>query len=50
MQLSCGHVFCESCIGVWLDKERTCPICRTQVVQEDKDWTDATTTCLIQLF
>lgn len=29
--LPCSHIFCELCIVEWLDKERTCPVCRAQV-------------------
>lgn len=30
---SCGHVFCESCIGIALqrDSQRSCPMCRARV-------------------
>ncbi|QDZ23762.1 FHA domain-containing protein [Chloropicon primus] len=24
----CGHMFCRSCLGPWLKRTRTCPICR----------------------
>lgn len=29
--LGCGHIFDEECVGEWLDRERTCPICRGRV-------------------
>ena len=25
----CNHIFCYSCLSVWLNKNNTCPICRT---------------------
>lgn len=28
VQLGCRHAFCEECIGEWLERERTCPMCR----------------------
>ena len=30
-KLSCGHLFCSQCIGEWLDREATCPMCRAVV-------------------
>eukprot|EP01036_Dinobryon_divergens_P032354 gene32354-41920_t len=30
--LGCNHSFCEVCISEWLDKEKSCPVCRSQVV------------------
>ena len=27
----CGHIFCEDCACEWLEKERTCPLCRATV-------------------
>lgn len=31
LRLTCGHIFCGSCIGEWLDREATCPMCRSVV-------------------
>eukprot|EP00892_Ulva_mutabilis_P006109 jgi/Ulvmu1/3870/UM018_0089.1 len=31
VKLSCGHVFCEKCVAEWLERERTCPMCRSTV-------------------
>lgn len=31
IKLSCGHVFCDKCVGEWLERERTCPMCRATV-------------------
>lgn len=31
LKLSCGHIFCGQCIGEWLDREATCPMCRSVV-------------------
>mmetsp|Transcript_15267 Transcript_15267/g.22850 ORF Transcript_15267/g.22850 Transcript_15267/m.22850 type:complete len:496 (+) Transcript_15267:2-1489(+) len=31
VKLSCAHVFCEQCISAWLQRERTCPLCRAIV-------------------
>lgn len=29
---SCGHDYCRSCLGKWLKKQKTCPACRTNLV------------------
>jgi len=34
VSLACRHVFCEHCIYEWLDRERTCPVCRAEVREE----------------
>jgi hypothetical protein len=31
-QLRCGHSFCRPCIAEWLERARTCPVCRKDVV------------------
>lgn len=47
--LPCKHIFCEDCLAMWLDRERTCPMCRSTVA-EDPKWKDGSTTYLVQLF
>lgn len=49
VQLSCEHIFCEECVTTWLDKQKTCPMCRTQVITGDNDWKDGKTSYCIQL-
>ncbi len=31
IRLDCGHIFCEECISEWLERDRTCPMCRANV-------------------
>eukprot|EP00794_Sanderia_malayensis_P013764 gene13764-15205_t len=46
---TCKHIFCEDCIGVWFDRERTCPMCRAAIA-EDPLWRDGSTSLSMQLF
>uniref|UniRef100_A0A915KV06 RING-type domain-containing protein n=1 Tax=Romanomermis culicivorax TaxID=13658 RepID=A0A915KV06_ROMCU len=43
VQLECKHIYCEDCISTWLDKEKTCPICRARVDVENRSWRDGST-------
>jgi len=45
----CKHIFCEDCIGIWFDRERTCPMCRAKIA-EDPQWRDGNTQSFIQFF
>jgi len=47
--LQCKHIFCEECVSVWFDRERTCPMCRAQIA-DDPTWRDGATTFFLQLF
>ncbi|MEW5318791.1 MAG: hypothetical protein WDW38_009979 [Sanguina aurantia] len=31
VKLQCSHVYCEECISEWLERDRTCPMCRAEV-------------------
>ncbi|EKX35563.1 hypothetical protein GUITHDRAFT_155451 [Guillardia theta CCMP2712] len=31
VRVRCGHIFCEECVHQWLQRERTCPLCRSIV-------------------
>ncbi|GJQ72712.1 hypothetical protein Trydic_g1369 [Trypoxylus dichotomus] len=47
--LQCRHIFCESCVTTWFDREQTCPLCRAKIV-DDPSWRDGSTTFFVQLF
>jgi len=32
VKLSCSHMFCEECVMEWFDRERSCPLCRANMV------------------
>ncbi|XP_077457607.1 E3 ubiquitin-protein ligase RNFT2 isoform X2 [Stigmatopora argus] len=48
--LSCRHVFCEECLSSWLDRERACPLCRANVVENLRCWKDGTTSAHFQIY
>ena len=31
VKLPCSHLFCADCLGEWVERERTCPMCRAAV-------------------
>uniref|UniRef100_A0A8C0VU27 RING-type domain-containing protein n=1 Tax=Castor canadensis TaxID=51338 RepID=A0A8C0VU27_CASCN len=48
--LLCQHVFCEECLCLWLDLERTCPLCRSVAVDTLRCWKDGTTSAHFQVY
>ncbi|KAH9767629.1 RING-type domain-containing protein [Citrus sinensis] len=49
--LQCKHLFCEDCVSEWLERERTCPLCRALVKPADlRSFGDGSTSLLFQLF
>ncbi|XP_029016428.1 RING finger and transmembrane domain-containing protein 2 isoform X3 [Betta splendens] len=48
--LLCQHVFCEECLCLWFDRERTCPLCRSTVVDSLRCWKDGTTSAHFQIY
>ncbi|XP_023019525.2 E3 ubiquitin-protein ligase RNFT2 [Leptinotarsa decemlineata] len=49
VSLQCHHIFCESCVTTWFDREQTCPLCRAKIV-DDPSWRDGSTSYFMQLF
>ncbi|KAK0162821.1 hypothetical protein PV327_006566 [Microctonus hyperodae] len=49
VRLHCNHIFCENCVSTWLDRERTCPLCRTAIT-DDPVYRDGHTTHFIQIY
>lgn len=48
--LMCQHVFCEECLCLWLDRERTCPLCRSIAVDTLRCWKDGATSAHFQVY
>ncbi|XP_030647456.1 E3 ubiquitin-protein ligase RNFT2 [Chanos chanos] len=48
--LLCQHVFCEDCLCLWFDRERTCPLCRSAVTDAVRSWKDGTTSAHFQIY
>ncbi|XP_008334468.1 E3 ubiquitin-protein ligase RNFT2 isoform X2 [Cynoglossus semilaevis] len=48
--LLCQHVFCEECLSLWFDRERTCPLCRSTVIETVRCWKDGTTSAHFQIY
>ncbi|KYN01702.1 PREDICTED: RING finger and transmembrane domain-containing protein 2-like [Cyphomyrmex costatus] len=49
VRLHCKHIFCEACVSTWLDRERSCPLCRASIT-DDPIYRDGHTTHFIQLY
>ncbi|XP_023684706.1 E3 ubiquitin-protein ligase RNFT2 [Paramormyrops kingsleyae] len=50
MALLCQHVFCEDCLCLWFERERTCPLCRSSAVETPRPWKDGTTSAHFQVY
>nr|XP_012612079.1 RING finger and transmembrane domain-containing protein 2 isoform X3 [Microcebus murinus] len=48
--LLCQHVFCEECLCLWLDRERTCPLCRSVAADTLRCWKDGATSAHFQVY
>jgi len=48
--LTCKHMFCEDCVCEWLERERTCPLCRAVVSTTPSYQSDGTTPLMCQVF
>uniref|UniRef100_A0A8C5FJR3 Ring finger protein, transmembrane 2 n=2 Tax=Gadus morhua TaxID=8049 RepID=A0A8C5FJR3_GADMO len=48
--LQCQHVFCEDCLCLWFDRERSCPLCRSSVIESLRCWKDGTTSAHFQIY
>uniref|UniRef100_A0A8D0HL71 E3 ubiquitin-protein ligase RNFT1 n=1 Tax=Sphenodon punctatus TaxID=8508 RepID=A0A8D0HL71_SPHPU len=48
--LLCQHIFCEECISLWFNREKTCPLCRTVISDHINKWKDGATSMRLQIY
>ncbi|XP_072515320.1 E3 ubiquitin-protein ligase RNFT1 [Salminus brasiliensis] len=48
--LLCQHIFCEECIALWFNQEKTCPLCRTIITDKVHKWKDGATSPYLQIY
>lgn len=48
--LFCQHIFCEECITLWFNREKTCPLCRTVISECVNKWKDGATSSHLQMY
>ncbi|XP_017793247.1 PREDICTED: RING finger and transmembrane domain-containing protein 2-like isoform X2 [Habropoda laboriosa] len=49
VRLHCKHIFCETCVLTWFDRECSCPLCRAAIA-DDPIYRDGHTTHFIQFY
>ncbi|KOX76359.1 RING finger and transmembrane domain-containing protein 2 [Melipona quadrifasciata] len=49
VRLQCKHIFCETCVLTWLNREYSCPLCRA-IIADDLLYRDGHTSLLVQLY
>lgn len=50
VMLSCKHIFCENCVSIWFDREKTCPMCRAEIQSDSPVWQDGSTSAHLQWY
>lgn len=48
--LVCQHIFCDECIALWFNREKTCPLCRTAITDKIHQWRDGATSPHLQIY
>ncbi|MEQ2159070.1 hypothetical protein GOODEAATRI_018787, partial [Goodea atripinnis] len=44
------HVFCDECIALWFNREKSCPLCRTVITDKVYKWRDGATSPHLQIY
>lgn len=48
--LLCQHIFCDECIALWFNREKSCPLCRTVITEVVYKWRDGDTSSHLQIY
>ncbi|XP_005740405.1 E3 ubiquitin-protein ligase RNFT1 [Pundamilia nyererei] len=48
--LLCQHIFCDECIAMWFNREKSCPLCRTVITEKVYKWRDGATSPHLQIY
>lgn len=48
--LLCQHIFCDECIALWFNREKSCPLCRTVITEKVYKWRDGETSPHLQIY
>ncbi|KAB5543432.1 hypothetical protein PHYPO_G00079080 [Pangasianodon hypophthalmus] len=48
--LLCQHIFCEECIVLWFNQEKTCPLCHTTITDRVHKWKGGATSAYLQIY
>ncbi|KAK7925433.1 hypothetical protein WMY93_007743 [Mugilogobius chulae] len=48
--LLCQHIFCDECIAMWFNREKSCPLCRTVITEKVYKWRDGDTSPHLQIY
>lgn len=48
--LLCQHIFCDECIALWFNREKSCPLCRTVITEKVYKWRDGDTSPHLQMY
>ncbi|KAF7666265.1 hypothetical protein LDENG_00113300 [Lucifuga dentata] len=48
--LVCQHIFCDECIALWFNREKSCPLCHTVITEKVYKWRDGATSPHLQVY
>ncbi|XP_068186790.1 E3 ubiquitin-protein ligase RNFT1 [Antennarius striatus] len=48
--LICQHVFCDQCVALWFNREKSCPLCPTLITEKSHKWRDGATSSHLQIY